>query len=280
MCMKAERRTIIVREIEHWRRSKLLPDHYCDFLINLYADPVAAPKSEVPDHIVGKAIMAVSNATGKQWFLTFGIFTLISFVVLYFSVFHIALQIALILVGTGLLLWLGERIRVNNPPMGFLTITLGHLLFLCGGLFIIHDQEYTEWYWNGGLIVICSLIWIVYGIKQKLSALHFVGWLAFLLSYSLLLHQLTAAQEWYEVQLYWMPLAILYGWVSWFIHRFSKAVAGVMLLTAICTWFMPELFQFMFIDQTDFIHLQLIAKMITGGLTLFLLRKQWMVWVI
>ena len=75
--MKAERRTIIVREIEHWRRSKLLPDHYCDFLLNLYADPVLAPKSdneeEPPQHLVGKAIVAVSKATGKQWFLTIGI---------------------------------------------------------------------------------------------------------------------------------------------------------------------------------------------------------------
>ena len=36
--MDAEKRKMIVREIDHWRRSKLLPEHYCDFLMNLYVD--------------------------------------------------------------------------------------------------------------------------------------------------------------------------------------------------------------------------------------------------
>lgn len=279
--MKAERRTIIVREIEHWRRSKLLPDHYCDFLLNLYADPVTAPKSDdEPEHVIGKAIMAVSKATGKQWLITFSLFTLISFVVLYFSVFHIALQIGLILIGTVLLLWLGEKIRKNNEPMGFLTITVGHLLFFCGGIYLIHSHKLDGWYWICGLAACCSLIWVIYGIKSKLGALHLCGWLAFLMSYALMLNQLTDGHTWYEVQLYWVPLSILFGWFSWFIHRFTKQVAGVLLLTSIFTWFMPELYQFLLIDDPSFIPIQLIVKLITGGLILFLLRKQWMVWVI
>lgn len=278
--MSAERRTIIVREIEHWRRSKLLPDHYCDFLLNLYADPVAAPKSEEPQHVIGKAIIAVSKATGKQWFLTFGIVTLISFVVLYFSVFHIALQIGLILLGTVLLLWLGEKIRKNNNSLGTLTITLGHLLFLSGGLFLTHDQNMEEWYWNAGLIALCATIWIVYGIKRAFSSLHFCGWLALLLCYALVLYQLTADQQWYEIQLYWLPLSVLFGWLSWFVHRWTKPVAGVMLLASIFTWFMPEAFQFMLVQELAFIPLQLIAKLLIGGFILFILRKQWMVWVL
>lgn len=282
--MKAERRTIIVREIEHWRRSKLLPDHYCDFLLNLYADPVLAPKSDndeaPPQHLVGKAIVAVSKATGKQWFLTIGILTLISFVVLYFSVFHPALQIAVILLGTFSLLWLGEKIRVNQAPIGFLSIFLGHLLLLSGGLFLIVQHGLEQWYWNFALIALCSFIWIVYGINRKLSLLHLCGWIAFLMAYAMLLHQLTTGQRWYEIQFYWLPLSLLFFWISWFIHRWFKPVSAIMFVVGIITWFMPEIFQHLFIADAVWLQLQLIAKVIIAGCLLFGLKKQWMVWVI
>lgn len=35
--MNEQRKKIIISEIKHWRQSKLLPAHYCDFLITLYA---------------------------------------------------------------------------------------------------------------------------------------------------------------------------------------------------------------------------------------------------
>lgn len=280
--MKAERRTIIVREIEHWRRSKLLPDHYCDFLLNLYADPVLAPKSEEeqPKHLVGKAIMAVSKATGKQWFYTIGLFTLISFIVLYFSVFHPALQISIVLLGTFALLWFGEKIRKQHAPFGFLAIFLGHLMLLCGGLYLISQYQLSDWYWTFALIAVCSLFWIVYGMKSHLSMLHICGWLAFLLAYAMLLHELTSGQQWYEIQLYWIPLSILFFWISWFIHRWFKPSSAVLFVIGIATWFMPEIFQLVFIGEMGYLQLQLISKVIIGSLLLFVLRKQWMVWVI
>lgn len=37
--MNEERRQTIVKEIDYWSRSKLLPQQYCDFLLNLYVDP-------------------------------------------------------------------------------------------------------------------------------------------------------------------------------------------------------------------------------------------------
>jgi len=282
--MKAERRTIIVREIEHWRRSKLLPDHYCDFLLNLYADPVLAPKSAEPDiqpqHLVGKAMMAVSRATGKQWFLTIGILTLISFVVLYFSVFHPVMQIGTLLLGTIILLRFGEKIRSSFAPIGFLSIFLGHLLLLSGGLYLIIQHELTAWYWNFFLIMACSLFWVIYGIKRKLSLLHLCGWLAFLMAYAMLLNELTTGQQWYEIQLYWLPLSVLFFWISWFIHKWFKPVSAILFVIGIITWFMPELFQNMFIEEVVYLQLQLIAKVAIGGGLLFGLKKQWMVWVI
>ncbi|MFS0689765.1 hypothetical protein AB1K89_11025 [Sporosarcina sp. 179-K 8C2 HS] len=34
--MNAQRKKIITSEINYWKQNKLLPEHYCDFLITLY----------------------------------------------------------------------------------------------------------------------------------------------------------------------------------------------------------------------------------------------------
>lgn len=35
--MNSQRKRIIISEIQYWKKNKLLPEHYCDFLITLYA---------------------------------------------------------------------------------------------------------------------------------------------------------------------------------------------------------------------------------------------------
>ena len=35
--MNPQRKRIIISEIKYWKQNKLLPEHYCDFLITLYA---------------------------------------------------------------------------------------------------------------------------------------------------------------------------------------------------------------------------------------------------
>ncbi|WP_432358563.1 hypothetical protein [Sporosarcina sp. UB5] len=35
--MNAQRKKIIIAEINYWKQNKLLPEHYCDFLITLYS---------------------------------------------------------------------------------------------------------------------------------------------------------------------------------------------------------------------------------------------------
>jgi uncharacterized membrane protein len=36
--MNAQRKKIIMTEINYWKQNKLLPEHYCDFLITLYTE--------------------------------------------------------------------------------------------------------------------------------------------------------------------------------------------------------------------------------------------------
>ncbi|MHA7962742.1 hypothetical protein ACX93W_01265 [Paenibacillus sp. CAU 1782] len=277
--MEQDRRAIVLKEIQHWSRSKLLPEQYCEFLLNLYSDPETPRQAPQPNHAVGKAIAAVQRATGKQWLLTFGTFTLISFVVLYFSSFHPALQIGIVLLGTLAFLWFGHRFRDRSKAMSSMLVSVGALLLLGGGLHILELHELDAWGWKMGVLGGCALFWIIYGIWRKLPMLHLCGWLSSLVLYGWLLSRLDQVPAWYEVQLYWLPIAILFGWSSWFLHRFSKSVAAVMFVVCALAWFLPELYTQLVVHDSAWLQLQLIAKIALGGGLLFTLRKQWMVWV-
>ncbi|MEK4024604.1 hypothetical protein [Sporosarcina sp. FSL W7-1283] len=51
--MTKEKKQIIISEIRYWKQNKLLPEHYCDFLITLYA------QGEDPDEMVIKESSAL-----------------------------------------------------------------------------------------------------------------------------------------------------------------------------------------------------------------------------
>lgn len=277
--MEQDRRAIVLKEIQHWSRSKLLPEQYCEFLLNLYSDPDTPRPAPQPNHAVGKAIAAVQRATGKQWLLTFGTFTLISFVVLYFSSFHPALQIAIILLGALVFLRFGHRFRERSRTFSSMLVCAGALLLLGGGLHILELHELQSWSWKMGVLGGCAFFWVAYGIWRKVPMLHLCGWLIALVLYGWLLSRLDETPAWYEVQLYWLPIAIIFGWSSWFLHRFSKAVAAVLFVVCALAWFLPELYTLLVIHQTAWLQIQIIVKIALGGGLLFTMRKQWMVWV-
>ncbi|MUT66690.1 hypothetical protein [Paenibacillus sp. NEAU-GSW1] len=281
--MNEERRQIIVKEIEHWSRSKLLPEQYCDFLLNLYADQDeerSSPRSKrESSYAVAKAFMAVQRASGKQWLLTFGFFTLISFVVLYFNAFHPLLQIGVSLAGVVGLLWFGQKLRKRNAATGLALTGAGMLLFLGSGLYMLQLHGYDEWGWKTSLLGLCAIFWIVYGIAAKLPIFHLCGWVALLLVYAWLLSNYMESPSWYETQLYWLPLAALFGWSCWFVHRWSKQVSAVLFTVSALLWFMPELYAMLFIDEPIFLQLMLLVKIAVGGGLLFSMRKQWIAWV-
>ncbi|MFC5651726.1 hypothetical protein ACFPYJ_21930 [Paenibacillus solisilvae] len=273
--MDQERRKIIVKEIEQWQRSKLLPDQYCDFLLNLYLEE---GEERNPSTFAGKTVKVLQRASWKHWFLTFGIFSLICFVVLYFNVFHPLLQIAVSLSGVYILLLIGQRFRRKNEASGLGFIGLGMLLMLGCGLYMLKLNELDTWGWKAALLGVCSLFWMMFGIGASIPLLHLSGWIAGFLVYAWILSNNTETPAWYEIQLYWLPASFVFGWCSWFFHRWSRPVAAILFSAGALAWFMPELYSAVFTEQA-WLQIQFIVKIIAGGSILFSLRKQWMVWV-
>ncbi|NBD22840.1 hypothetical protein [Paenibacillus glycinis] len=274
--MDQERRKTIVKEIEHWQRSKLLPEQYCDFLLNLYLDE---GETRAPASFTGRAAIVVKGASAKQWLLTFGIFSLICFVVLYFNVFHPLLQIALSMTGVYALLFIGQKYRKKNESVGLGFVGAGMLLMLGSGLYMLQLHELDAWGWKSGLLSFCALTWVAFGIGARIPLLHLCGWMASFLVYAWLLANNTESPAWYEIQLYWLPVSFVFGWCSWFVQRWTKPAASILFIAGALAWFMPELYAALFADSMSGIQLALIVKIIAGGALLFSLRKQWIAWV-
>ncbi|PZD93924.1 hypothetical protein DNH61_20740 [Paenibacillus sambharensis] len=274
--MDQERRTVIIREIDYWRRNKLLPDQYCDFLLNLYA---VQDQERTPSGWTGKAATAVQKSSGKHWLLAFGAFSLICLVALYFNAFHPLLQTALSLTVVTFLLSYGQRKRAVNESAGLSIIGIGILYKLGIGLYMLHLHDIQAWGWTAAFLAGCSVFWIIFGMGAGIPLLHLGGWVAAILVYALLLAKNTADPAWYEVQLYWVPVAFVFGWFSWFVHRWSKPASAVLLLTGVLLWFMPEVHAAIILAEQDWIQVQLIVKIGLGGTMLFFLRKHWIAWV-
>lgn len=45
--MNPQRKRIIISEIQYWKKNRLLPEHYCDFLITLYAQGESQGQEEM-----------------------------------------------------------------------------------------------------------------------------------------------------------------------------------------------------------------------------------------
>jgi hypothetical protein len=270
-----EERKLVVDEIESWRRGKLLPEQYCDFLQNLYLDDL----NERPQGLMGNVLRKIGQATGKQWLLAFGSFSLICFVVLHFSAFPLALQIGLTAVVTAVFILVGGRLRSSNPMRGLLSLGSG-MVFLFGAGFSI--LQVNGWIEKSGilwLLGLCAIVWIVCGVSLRFAVLHWCGWMANVVLYALLLSQHVPSPSWLEVQVFWIPAALLFGWLSWFLHVRYKSAGAVFFATALILWFMPEVYSALFEINTNWIQLELLVKIVVAGVGMFRLRKQWMEWV-
>ena len=271
-----EKRKFIVNEIEAWRRSKLLPEHYCDFLQNLYLDDLA----DRPKGAVETAVRSIKQASRKRWALVFGVFSLICLITFHFSGFPLPLQIALVgLVTTGFVA-LGGMWRESQPVKALLAVC-GGMLFLFGAgaaMLSLHG-------WEDGtgpivLLGICAALCIVCGLLLRLAVVHWLGWLSLIALYANLLIGHIPEPSWLQTQVFWLPAALLLFWLTWFTHVRFKSVGAVLFGAGLIVWFMPELHGVLGNVQPGWVQAGFLGKTVCIALGLFKLRKQWTEWVV
>ncbi|WP_276355970.1 hypothetical protein [Cohnella caldifontis] len=265
-----------MNEIEAWRRSKLLPEHYCDFLQNLYLDDL----NDRPKGAVETAVRKIGQAPRKRWVLVFGVFALICIVVLHFSAFPLALQIGLAgLCTTGFVL-LGGLWREPRPGRSLLAMAAGMLITFGTGAAILELHGWTD---GGGpivLLAVCAALCIGCGLIVRQALIHGFGWLALIALYARLLFHHVSEPAWAETQLFWIPAALLFIWLSWFAHVRFKSVGIVLFANGLIVWYMPELQSALGGIDPAWVQAGLVGKTVLAGWLLYRFRNQWMEWVV
>ena len=86
--MDDHRRKIITNEIKYWKQNRMLPEHYCDFLLNLYTE--GASEGDLPHEKRPRSNKALVRL-GLIGLLSLSVF------LFYFTELSLFLQIALII---------------------------------------------------------------------------------------------------------------------------------------------------------------------------------------
>ncbi|WP_128083736.1 hypothetical protein [Paenibacillus sp. DMB5] len=272
--MNLEKRETIIKEIQYWRRSKLLPEQYCDFLTNLYNDEDKIKDSNPV------SLQNLQQGSIKIWLFGFGIISLIFMISLYFSVFPWPLQIATALCVLVVCYGYSAIYRDRNQTISLLLAGVGSVLTMGFGLWMIVLHGLDPDFWRPVLIAGCGLLWSVLGFTLRIGLLHYCGIAFWALLYAGFSGQMRPEASMLELELLWLPLCVLMVWLSWLLYHKVSGVSGVYLGVGVSLWLMPEV-DALWLRQgfPDWVSLLLIVKIAAGLALLFIFRKKWITWV-
>lgn len=178
--MEEERIATIVNEIEYWKEHKLLPDQQCDFLLALYT------KGEKNTKALSKNKQHIGSES--KWILGMQVVLLLlllpfSFLVLYFTEFHIYLQLGILTLffsyATWAFLYFKQKsniyfhlsIIISLFLLMFLTIRFSNLLFnqQSGAVNLIIIFNFVLWlligrYYKLQYLIITSILGLIFVI--------------------------------------------------------------------------------------------------------------------
>lgn len=272
--LNLEKRETIIKEIQYWRRSKLLPEQYCDFLTNLYNDEDKIKDSNPV------SLQNLQQGSIKIWLFGFGIISLIFMISLYFSVFPWPLQIATALCVLVVCYGYSAIYRDRNQTISLLLAGVGSVLTMGFGLWMIALHGLDPDFWQPVLIAGCGLLWSVLGFTLRIGLLHYCGIAFWALLYAGFSGQMRPEASMLELELLWLPLCVLMVWLSWLLYHKVSGVSGVYLGVGVSLWLMPEV-DALWLRQgfPDWVSLLLIVKIAAGLALLFIFRKKWITWV-
>jgi hypothetical protein len=275
--MDAEKRKIIVKEIEHWRRSRLLPEHYCDFLMNLYLEE----GMEKPKLLMGVSASAVANSNWKIWMFIMAVIAVLALSALNFNSFGMPMQIGISTLFVVICYVFGYKQKGNAPLVSYILYGIASISLLFIGLYLLNTYEVSSAYAYIGYVAFCSLVWLINGLAGRMGIFQFCGWIGLIGTYGWLLLQKLNNPGLFSLEISWIPVSIVLIWIAWLAHHTNKQSAGVLLLVGGLVWFAPEALTFL-VDvniSSRVIQLSFTGKLISAGAVLFLLRKKWVEWV-
>jgi hypothetical protein len=180
--MNPQRKRMIISEIKYWKQNKLLPEHYCDFLITLYAQ--GEDEKEV------KAAEAILDKEKKKLNRTIVMLSILAVIVsgcMFVFFQYPGLTIALTaVVSFSFLLFTLRKSTVQLGIAPFLYILASFMLLLMSlKLWVVFFEGHTMLLI--GLLIVNGMLWLFAGRMLKLLYFTISGAAGFLLIIGFLL---------------------------------------------------------------------------------------------
>ncbi|MBC8079356.1 MAG: hypothetical protein H7X86_03365, partial [Gorillibacterium sp.] len=273
--MDTDKRKIIIHEIEYWRKNRLLPEQYCDFLQNLYREGEESQGRRV----LGLSPGQIKDAKPLTWILIFSLVGIIFYVGFYFTSFPFPMQIMLIALTVLLFFTLGVKNRVMKPTVSYSYLWAGAIIAPTAGFYFIME--------HGGepsalaiLLSVTALFWIVTGVTSRFASFHFCGWLIIAIIYGWMLLQIISEPEIITLQLYWLPLGTIIAWLGFLLRNRSEANGWVLVAAGALMWIGPEIYGLTLTGIADgLLQVILALKLIASIMLLYTTRRKWTEWV-
>ncbi|GAE30689.1 hypothetical protein [Halalkalibacter hemicellulosilyticus] len=168
--MRKERKEIVIREIKHWRKSKLLPEHYCDFLLTLYMEGEGAEETSF-----------FKKFTLIPLIMVYAMF-LLTVLIFYFTQFPLLLQIGIAIIFAVAIFMIAKQVEQHSLLLArlyqLMAAMIVYLLTMQIGFAIMGNHTLVL----GFATLINGLLWTLIGWKWKTKLFFLSGVMAFILA--------------------------------------------------------------------------------------------------
>lgn len=266
------KKKIIIHEILYWQKNHLLPEQYCQFLLNLYREGEGGKelKSSLRHKKISWKMGLLSLLIS---FILLGLFML----VINFQSFSLAVQGSLLGLFS-ILLYAGTAVlRLRKSDIYHLTLGVASLSLLFTTLWIVDglDVQANTLFL---ILVILLILWLVSGVVFQTNYIVLITIIGFMLSYGWYIHPWIMAQQSSIAQFgAWFPFAIVGIFTGLILLKKDSALGRLLFFSGLASLF-AAIFHSFFMDNVSITSqiLFVFVDIIIATILLLLTRNHWM----
>lgn len=169
-----ERRKIIINEIKYWKENKLLPEHYCHFLLMIYTEGEEIRGEQKPSRDIWAQF-------SKMVAILIGFLALFfTFIVIHFTSFSLLLQMVVYLSIVSTVIGTMLFIRNKDRMIFHILLSIVALILLTTSAHVVHHLFASNIAVLVTVIIHC-LLWLFNGFYFQLAYLKWAGGIGFLI---------------------------------------------------------------------------------------------------
>lgn len=281
--MDPQQRQWMAQEIARWRKNRLLPAAYCNFLAQLYDVPLDAQEEDSKEAARSWADR-IASLRRASWMAVFIIFVFICIIGFHFTAFAAPMQIGVMAAPALVLTALAWSSRKTNLRRSRRWACMACLTLSVGGWIVLQAQGWASWWPTAVWLVVSAHAWLLCGMLARSGWMQGVGWLHAAAAYGCVLQIAMTDLSLAESQWLWLPESGLFVWMAWAVHRLSPAVSTGLLIASAGLWFMPEAAwaaarAWSQLEADQQLLSFLLGKWVILWCCAFYFRKQWVKWI-